>query len=733
MAADTGDLEGLLASLNRSAERLQTLWFSFIGLTLYVIITALTTTHMNLLLNEAQVLPIINMKVPLLPFYVIAPLFYVIVHFYVLLMLMLLARSAKVFEDELRRTIGLESERETFRMRLENTLFLQLLVGARSERRGITGRLLAAMALITIAVAPIATLLVLEMRFLPYHAFAITWLHRGTVGLDLVLVLFMWRAYRRRWGSPLPKGPIATWRGRARGWWVRWPAAVLWPAMAIWLTIGEGRWAGEPYLDPTEGLDARILTSLGLDGVARSLKPLRTDLYGVPADDLSRLGFRPLVWTGLISDRLDVSGETIVGADLVDKAEREQKSLSETRRYIRTRDFRSRDFTRANFARADLRGVDFSGDSTVLKKANLSNTSLQRADCSSAKLHDVNARGVQMQGATLFQTQMPGAMLETANMQGTNLQSANLRGAVLQTAQMQGSNLSGAQMQGANLQAARLDGANIGDASIVGANLKYTILFASYIFGSIMSYTNIEYSQMTGAELLDVRFDGSKLSNSNFFRTIHNNVNIEDSFIKSAYLKPYIYEYLGEFDLFHGIALFVDFYLVRESKISDEIIDYYYNIAYRYSVILSPRSELRARFDRLKGEHPTEDTADASFWGKAEQISTHNFPTEAAYAAYLVKALERLACDAEGDFGDDRRYVARGLLKSRADEFIAVGLDEALDHLRVLRRDPKTCPGLVSIDETDWTQTLDWMVKLRDLRQSSKQRPASPTVSAPPR
>ena len=49
---DTKNLDALLTSLNGSAERFQTLWFSFLGLTLYLVIAARGTTHRDLLLNE---------------------------------------------------------------------------------------------------------------------------------------------------------------------------------------------------------------------------------------------------------------------------------------------------------------------------------------------------------------------------------------------------------------------------------------------------------------------------------------------------------------------------------------------------------------------------------------------------------------------------------------------------------------------------------------------------------
>src|SRR6516225_11011184 len=155
---DTKNLDALLASLNGSAERFQTLWFSFLGLTLYLAITALATTHRNLLLGEPQTLPILNIKVELLPFYIIAPLLYVVFHFYLLMMLALLARTAAEFDKQLRMTLRNEAERERYRARVENALFLQLLVGMKGERSGANGFLLALIALITIALAPLATL-----------------------------------------------------------------------------------------------------------------------------------------------------------------------------------------------------------------------------------------------------------------------------------------------------------------------------------------------------------------------------------------------------------------------------------------------------------------------------------------------------------------------------------------------------------------------------------------------
>jgi len=195
----------LASALNHSAERVQTLWFSFLTFMLYLAVAIGTTTHRMLFREESLNLPVLNIALPLLGFYILTPVIFVVFHFYMLLNLVLLARTAKSFEDALIRAFPEDGEaRENFRMRIENTLFVQVLVGGRLEREGLNAKLLSLMALITLAVAPAALLLFLEIKFLPYHSReGITWLHRGLLALDLALVWTLWPGYRSGWGVRL--------------------------------------------------------------------------------------------------------------------------------------------------------------------------------------------------------------------------------------------------------------------------------------------------------------------------------------------------------------------------------------------------------------------------------------------------------------------------------------------------------------------------------------------------
>jgi hypothetical protein len=100
---DTKEAEALAAALNHSAERVQTVWFTFLTFMVYLAIAAGTTTHRMLFLKEPLNLPVLNLKLPLPGFYILTPIIFVVFHFYMLLNLVLLARTAKSFEDALTR------------------------------------------------------------------------------------------------------------------------------------------------------------------------------------------------------------------------------------------------------------------------------------------------------------------------------------------------------------------------------------------------------------------------------------------------------------------------------------------------------------------------------------------------------------------------------------------------------------------------------------------------------
>jgi hypothetical protein len=68
------EAEALASALNRSAERVQTLWLSFLIFMVYLAIATGTTTHRMLFLGSPLNLPVLNISLPLVGFYILAPL-----------------------------------------------------------------------------------------------------------------------------------------------------------------------------------------------------------------------------------------------------------------------------------------------------------------------------------------------------------------------------------------------------------------------------------------------------------------------------------------------------------------------------------------------------------------------------------------------------------------------------------------------------------------------------------
>ena len=380
---DTKNLDALLNSLNGSAERFQTLWFSFLGLTLYLAIAALATTHRNLLLGEPQVLPILNIKVDLLPFYVIAPLLYLVFHFYLLMMLALLARTAAEFDKQLRMTLPGRPEQERYRAQVGNALFLQILIGMKQERAGFNGTLLSLIARITIVWAPLATLILIQLQFLPYHGFGITWWHRALVLADVVLIIVMWRSYSVQSSIEWPfLQYVRNQRLRDGLVWVGNLSLLV--VAFFWLSFWEGRWAGEPWI----GRPNFASTANG-------------------------------VVFGLFPDRLKLNNETIVGKEKLEK-------------------------TKEEIASRGAKDRDWRGQKDFVPTINLDGRDLQAAILSGADLRGAALRGAVMTGAALRSTRLGGANLGTSQddvptrLQGVDLSGAQLQGANLRTREVAG-------------------------------------------------------------------------------------------------------------------------------------------------------------------------------------------------------------------------------------------------------------------------------------------------------
>src|SRR5215813_2693513 len=136
MPIDPKDLGELQRAVNDTAGKTSVLWTTFITFELYLVIAFGSVKHRDLFLETPIKLPLLNVDLPLVGFFVVAPTVLVIFHFYVFLQLLALASKAKDYDTLLRQTIFDPSDDQYVRQRLDSFLLLQLLVGSAEQRTG---------------------------------------------------------------------------------------------------------------------------------------------------------------------------------------------------------------------------------------------------------------------------------------------------------------------------------------------------------------------------------------------------------------------------------------------------------------------------------------------------------------------------------------------------------------------------------------------------------------------
>ena len=171
----------------------------------YLATAAGAVSHEDLFFERSLKLPFLNIELPLLAFCFLAPILFVIVHAYTLVHLVFLTEKAKRYHQALQEQMGDHSDlskeqidlhrakREGLRRQLPSNIFIQFLAGPADIRNSAFGWLLRAIAWITLAVGPVLLLLLLQVRFLPFHILSVTWAQRIVLWFDLVLLWWLWR------------------------------------------------------------------------------------------------------------------------------------------------------------------------------------------------------------------------------------------------------------------------------------------------------------------------------------------------------------------------------------------------------------------------------------------------------------------------------------------------------------------------------------------------------------
>jgi uncharacterized protein YjbI with pentapeptide repeats len=453
-------LKELAGAANEAARREASQWIAFISLMVFLAISIGTTTHRALLDERPMRLPILNIDVPLVVFFCVAPLIVVIIHFYVQAQLATVsARVARFLaaakaraEADAAASGGVPDARARLEANIEpldGFAAAQLGEAAAASRRLAAARL---MATVTLTIAPTALLVFFLLKFLPYQSVPVTWFHRVLIVLCLLSSLYF-RAVQRDPGTD--------------------PLSFLTDLLRTLVSFGPGTRRRAALL-----IAAMLFLSLAtVRGESIDLldHPLRVSwfLYDGQIDPRTS---RPPLW--LFSRVLVLPDERLITASESDlRAEWLARTTVLRERNLRGAILIDTDLRRADFTAADLRGARLNG--AWLDNAYLSGGRLQGAQLDGATL-----RGASL-GPTKFvpAAHLAGAVLDGADLQGARLDKAEAQGASFERATLRGASLEGAALQGASFRHAALDGAFLLNASIQGASFVSATLRAADLRG----------------------------------------------------------------------------------------------------------------------------------------------------------------------------------------------------------------------------------------------------------
>jgi len=439
------------------------------------VIGAGAVSHLDLLLENSVRLPFLGIELPLLAFFFVAPLLFLIAHAYTLVHFVMLGKKSVQFhnalyahyppaktsaitpaEDERNREI-----REGIRRQLPSNIFVQFLAGPSDVRNSGFGQLLKVIVWVTLVFAPVALLLELQVQFLPFHHLLLTWEHRLVLLLDIVLIWWLWKKILGNGGD---FGAAENWRGRAKT-----IAGTVLSVATIWLSWSLATIPGEWQ------------AFTGYDPLHRALfHGFRDPNTHRPASPFSNI---------LVLPYLNVYD--ILKVDNPQKVAWRDHLLS-----LRGRDLKGAIFDEAFLERTDAQSVQLQG-------ASLSFAHLQGSKLDEASLQGADLSNAQLQGASLLRAQLQGAELSGAGLQGAKLALANLVGA----------NLTSAQLQGANLRNADLRGADFTQATLRGTSFANLDRDATQSQGTRFDQATLDTVSLKGVLLWRASFAVDKIAN----------------------------------------------------------------------------------------------------------------------------------------------------------------------------------------------------------------------------
>src|SRR5688572_21269382 len=169
----------LLAAVNASARSAGVAWLIFLGLMAYLLIAIASVTHRDLLLAGDVTLPLLQVRIGLIRFFLLVPILFVLLHVGLLGKLALLARKTLEFDAAVRLLESTDQRSHPLRLELDNFFLVQVIAGP--DRSRVVSAFLNSLTWLTLVIFPLALLLYVQVAFLPFRDGAVTMVHRLAV------------------------------------------------------------------------------------------------------------------------------------------------------------------------------------------------------------------------------------------------------------------------------------------------------------------------------------------------------------------------------------------------------------------------------------------------------------------------------------------------------------------------------------------------------------------------
>lgn len=507
---DSGDLDRLRSAVASASAEVRTALFYYGAFSLYFAITVASTTEERLLRGSVVTMPLFGIGMPARGFFAFVPLLLIILHMWVWLQLLILARRVRVLNE-------VQKEDHTA------TDFQSLLISPFAVTQWFVGQppglfvrsLLWLSGLTVLVIAPIGLLIGTQIRFLPYHSTEITWLHRVYIMIDFLMSAYFcfrlvpsgggWRAqWTRR--APLVFGLLIL-------------LLLSGTASIVVATVPDEPWegwlvgdAGQPCQSSSAWSKPRgWLQSCRMNG--RGMLELTYLLLEAPE---TPLGLRRNI---LVRD-----------ADLVDSTPpkelfSEVSNVGEAWKQagrgidLRGRDLRFADLSGSDLRRADLRGANLKGailEGTKLLAARIGDIPRKELKKCLPGLETEDGQGNAFCRTRMAEVDLSGSDLRFVEGGKADLRSADLAGAKLEGASLEHSWLAGADLEWATLPEAKLRGADLRGATMLGAAGPRAELTCARLEGALLRDTKLEGIGLAGANLTAADLHGSSLDGASF-------------------------------------------------------------------------------------------------------------------------------------------------------------------------------------------------------------------------